>query len=252
AAIGFFGETKKGRTPDEIEFAFKLEIPNMLSYLAFLDANAFVPGIKDLVNGNKEHEIESYHEKIMKGKMAIESLAAYKKAKDAGNKDEALVFLKAFRENFKYFGYGYYFGKDINLLVPNVRLSFYSFHIMVILAAHFGLIFIFMLYFTMKNNIVKRKWLLWSALLTIPLPYIASEAGWVLAEVGRQPWVIQDLLPNIAAVSQIDASSVQITFFLFLVVFVALAIAEVKIMVTQIKKGPEPAVNSSSTNTEEG
>ncbi len=252
AAIGFLGETKKGGTPDEIEFAFKLEIPNMLSYLAFLDANAFVPGIRDLVNGNEERDIESYHEKIRKGKMAIESLAAYKKAKDAGNKDEALVFLKSFRENFKYFGYGYYFGKDINLLVPNVRLSFYSFHIMVILAAHFGLIFIFMLYFTMKNNILKRKWLLWSALLTIPLPYIASEAGWVLAEVGRQPWVIQDLLPNIAAVSQIDASSVQITFFLFLVVFVALAIAEVRIMVTQIKKGPEPAVNSSSTNTEEG
>ena len=109
---------------------------------------------------------------------------------------------------------------------------------MVILGGLFMLLFILVLYFTMKNKIENKKWLLWSALLTIPLAYIASEAGWVIAEVGRQPWVIQDLLPNIAAVSQIDASSVQITFFLFLVIFTALLIAEVKIMLTQIKKGP--------------
>jgi len=237
-AMGFLGETKKGGSPDEIEFALKLEIPDMLSYLAFLDANAFVPGIRDLVNGNEEHGIESYYEKIKKGRMAIESLAAYKKAKDAGNMDEARIYLTSFRENFKYFGYGYYFGKDINMLVPNVRLSFYSFHIMVILGGHFMLLFILVLYFTMKDKIENKKWLLWSALLTIPLAYLASESGWVLAEVGRQPWVIQDLLPNIAAVSQIDASSVQLTFFLFLVIFTTLFIAEVKIMLTQIKKGP--------------
>ena len=250
-AMGFFGETKKGGTPDEIEFAFKLEIPDMLSYMAFLDANAFVPGIRDLVNGNEERGIVSYHEKIKKGKIAIESLAAYKKAKEAENKDEAISYLKTFRENFKYFGYGYYYGKDINLLIPNVRLSFYSFHIMVGLAGHFVLLFILMLFFTMKNTIEKRKVLLWSALFTIPLAYVASEAGWVLAEVGRQPWVIQDLMPNIAAVSKIDASHVQITFFLFLVIFVALAIAEVRIMVTQIKKGPDAPVDLSSTNSKE-
>lgn len=245
-AMGFFGETKKGGSPDEIEFAFKLEIPDMLSYMAFLDANAFVPGIQDLVNGNEEHGIESYHEKIRKGKMAIESLTAYKKAKDAGNKEEAIIFLKAFRDNFKYFGYGYYFGKDINMLVPNVRLSFYSFHIMVFLGGHFMLLFILVLYFTMKNKIENKKWLLWSALLTIPLAYIASESGWVLAEVGRQPWVIQDLMPNIAAVSQIDASSVQVTFFLFLAIFTTLFIAEVKIMLTQIKKGPAAKIEQQS------
>lgn len=248
-AVGFLGETKKGGTPDEIEFALKLEIPDMLSYLAFLDANAFVPGIRDLVNGNEEHGIESYYEKIRKGKMAIESLAAYRKAKDAGNMEEARIYLKSLRDNFKYFGYGYYFGKDINMLVPNVRLSFYSFHIMVILGGHFMLLFILVLYFTMKNKIENKKWLLWSALLTIPLAYLASESGWVLAEVGRQPWVIQDLLPNIAAVSQIDASSVQLTFFLFLVIFTTLFIAEVKIMLTQIKKGPAaPADQQSQIN----
>ena len=72
--------------------------------------------------------------------------------------DEARIYLTSFRENFKYFGYGYYFGKDINMLVPNVRLSFYSFHIMVILGGHFMLLFILVLYFTMKDKIENKKW----------------------------------------------------------------------------------------------
>ena len=81
------------------------------------------------------------------------------------------------------------------------------------------------------------KWLLYVGIWTIPLVYIASEAGWVLAELGRQPWVIQDLMPTLAAVSKIDTSSVQITFWLFAITFTALLIAEIKIMLTQIKKG---------------
>ncbi len=224
---------------DKVDVAMKMELPSMLSFLAYGDFNAFVPGIKDLVHGNEERGIESYKTKTEKGKMAIEALAAYKTAKKSGDNETAEANLKIFRENFKYFGYGYYFGKDVNLLVPNVKISFYSFHIMVMLGTFFILLFVLVLFFTMKNVIEHKKWLLWVALWTIPLAYVASEAGWVVAEVGRQPWVIQDLLPSIAAVSQIDATNVQITFFLFLVVFVTLAIAEVKIMVTQIKKGPE-------------
>jgi cytochrome d ubiquinol oxidase subunit I len=77
------------------------------------------------------------------------------------------------------------------------------------------------------------------ALFTIPLAYLATQAGWVLAEMGRQPWVIQDLLPTMAAVSHIDTSSVQITFFLFAVLFTALLIAELSIMFKQIKNGPK-------------
>jgi hypothetical protein len=64
---------------------------------------------------------------------------------------------------------------------------------------------------------------------------VIASAGWIVAEVGRQPWTIQNLLPNIAAVSQIDAYSVQITFFLFLIIFTTLLIAEIKIMLSAIK-----------------
>jgi cytochrome d ubiquinol oxidase subunit I len=76
-------------------------------------------------------------------------------------------------------------------------------------------------------------------LLSVPLTYIASEAGWVLAEVGRQPWIIQELMPVSKAVSQISPGSVMVTFILFAVLFTALLIAEVSIMLKQIKTGPK-------------
>ena len=110
---------------------------------------------------------------------------------------------------------------------------------MVGLGFYFLAFFILVLIFTYKNKIENKKGFLWLAILTIPLAYLASEAGWIVAEVGRQPWVIQDLMPNVAAASRIDATSVQITFFLFFVLFTALLIAEIKIMRKQISIGPK-------------
>jgi cytochrome d ubiquinol oxidase subunit I len=91
----------------------------------------------------------------------------------------------------------------------------------------------------MKNKWGNHKWLLWVALLTIPLPWIASQAGWIVAELGRQPWVVYELMPTIAAVSNLSPGAVQLTFWIFLITFTALFIAEIKILTTQIKKGPE-------------
>ena len=76
-------------------------------------------------------------------------------------------------------------------------------------------------------------------LLTIPLAYIAGQAGWVVAECGRQPWAIRDLLPTSAAISKLDVGSVQTTFFIFLFLFTVMLIAEIGIMIRAIKKGPE-------------
>ena len=73
----------------------------------------------------------------------------------------------------------------------------------------------------------------------VPLVYICSQAGWIVAEVGRQPWAIQDVLPLTAAVSRIDASAVQITFAIFAVLFTLLLVAELSIMFKQIKLGPK-------------
>ena len=71
------------------------------------------------------------------------------------------------------------------------------------------------------------------------LGYVASQAGWVVAEVGRQPWAIQGLLPVGVASTRLNVGHVQATFFIFLTLFTALLIAEIGIMVKQIKIGPE-------------
>ena len=110
---------------------------------------------------------------------------------------------------------------------------------MVALGLLFLAVFVLVGFFLWRKNIEKQKWLLWASLLIIPLGYVAGELGWVVSEVGRQPWTIQDILPVHVAVSAISASSVKTTFFLFLALFSALLIAEIKIMIKQINKGIE-------------
>ena len=133
--------------------------------------------------------------------------------------------------------YGYI--KDPAHLVPPVGLTFWSFRIMVGLGGYFILFFIVVLVLSRKDKLKDAGWLQKLALWTIPLGYIAGQAGWVVAEVGRQPWAIQDMLPVGAAISKLQTSSVQITFFIFLILFTIMLIAEINIMVKAIKKGPE-------------
>lgn len=74
---------------------------------------------------------------------------------------------------------------------------------------------------------------------SIPLGYLASQLGWVVAEVGRQPWAIQNILPVFKATSHLSVGAVQTTFFLFLVLFTILLTAEIRILIKQIKNGPK-------------
>ena len=226
------------------EYHMKFEIPKLLSILGYRNADAFVPGIEDIVNGYSYKDESgnqvtepSAEEKIRQGKIAIRSLGSYLDAKKAGNQELADSSLQVFEEHFKYFGYGYL--NHPNDIVPNVPLTFYSFHIMVALGFLFFGFFILSLILILKNTFHKQKWLLWIGVWMIPLAYLASQSGWIVAEVGRQPWVIQDLMPTVAAVSRLDASVVQVTFWLFAAIFTLLLVAEIKIMITQIKKGPK-------------
>ena len=114
----------------------------------------------------------------------------------------------------------------------------YSFHIMVILGSFLFAVLIFVLLLIYK----KKEWLTgswlvqWLCIVSIPLVWICSQAGWITAEVGRQPWAIQDLMPARAAISDISAGSVQLTFTLFAILFTCLLVAEVSIMLHQISK----------------
>ncbi len=225
-------------------YIFNLQIPKALSFLATRDLNGYVPGIKNLVEGGydtPEGKALSIQEKMDKGKVAIAALSDYRKAKKSGDTDQAVEARKVLDENFQYFGYGYF--KSPADAIPNVPLVFYSFRIMVILGGYFILLFAIVCFYTYKKKMAGAKWLQWICLWSIPLAYITSQSGWIVAEVGRQPWAIQDILPVQAAISDIDVSSVKLTFFIFLALFTVLLIAEIGIMVKQIKAGPEKIKN---------
>ncbi|UCH15924.1 MAG: cytochrome ubiquinol oxidase subunit I [Bacteroidales bacterium] len=226
------------------EYKFKIEIPKLLSYMARGNPDAFVPGVNDLIKGNPKNKIISAQEKIERGRYARDVLAGMKEAKENGNIQQyeelkSKFYNEDFKKNyFKYFGYG--FLNNTNSLIPNVPMTFYSFHVMVMLGFYFFVFFVIMLVSLYRGKIDRRRWLLRLAVITIPFAYIASQAGWIVSEMGRQPWVVQDLLPTVAATSYIDASTVQVTFWIFAVLFTALLAAEIKIMFKQIKTGPKP------------
>ena len=216
------------------DFVFALKVPKMLSYLANRNSNSFVPGINDLVDGNKEHGIIPISERMKFGKLAINAFKEYNNSEDAEIKEDAL---KTLEENFQHFGYGYL--PDKKSAIPNVPITFYSFHLMVSLGFFFIVLFGVFLFFSVKQKIESKKKWLKLAVWSIPLGFLASELGWIVAEVGRQPWTIQDILPTMASTSHLSASSVQVTFWAFAALFTVLLIAEIKIMLYQIKSGPK-------------
>ena len=122
--------------------------------------------------------------------------------------------------------------------MPPIGVTFYSFHIMV-LAGGYLLVFIAIaLFFAFKKpHLMQKKWMLWLGMVSIPIVWVCSEAGWVTAEVGRQPWIIEGIMPTRAAISDISVGTVQTTFWLFALVFTALLAAEVCIMLKCIDKG---------------
>ena len=227
-------------------FVFNITFPKLLSFLIDFNPDSYVPGIINIVQGGYDTpngKALSMEEKIQRGKTAIAALARYSEAKKANDKEVMKEAKQQLDENFAYFGYGYF--KSPADAVPNVPLTFYSFRVMIILAVFFLLLFIVVWYYTYKKKFAEAKWLQWLCLISIPLAYICSQAGWLVAEIGRQPWAIQDVLPVMTAVSKNYTASVQATFFIFLVLFTVLLIAEIGIMVKQIKGGPEKSNETS-------
>ena len=236
---------------NEDEAPLRIAMPNMLSFLATRDFHGYVPGIQQLWNGYEKPDgtrEPSFDEKIESGKKAITALATYRKAKAEGNEAEAAEASQVLEENFKYFGYGYI--KDKAELVPFIPINFWAFRVMVGLGALFILFFAVVLFLFYRTDFLKHKYLHIAAIVLVPLAYIASESGWLVAEFGRQPWTIQDMLPVSASVSNVTSGSVALTFFLFLVLFTTMLAVEISILLKQIKKGPEkeePTVEPSAS-----
>lgn len=228
---------------DMKDFAAHIEIPGLLSFLTGGDVDSYVPGLKDHILGNPSKGLVSVQQKMERGRTARDMLADYQQAVKANDVDR-ISELKgkmdnSFQENyFKYLGYASLDKPEE--AIPSVPASFYSFHLMVVMGFFFIFVFALAIFFLYKGTLSKNKWFLWICVFSIPLPFIASELGWVVTEMGRQPWIIQDLMLVNSGVSRLQTGSVVTTFILFAVLFTALLIAEISIMVKQINKGPEP------------
>lgn len=177
--IGILNPQKKSYDDGINPFLFKISFPNVLSLLADRSMDGFVPGITQLMEGGYETKdgtkALSAQEKIAKGQIAIKALADYRQAVKDKDEITASQHKKLLEENFSYFGYGYI--QDPSDLIPHIGLTFYSFHIMVILGSFFILLFALTSFLSYKNKFVSQKWLQWVCLLSIPLAYIAGQAG---------------------------------------------------------------------------
>ena len=215
-----------------------VEIPAMLSILATHDIDGYVPGINNILDGYTTPDGErhlSADEKIERGKTAIEAFSTYRALKES-DPAAAAIARQTLDENIDYFGYGYINSKEE--LVPPVPLVYWAFRIMVGLGGFLLLLMVVVLWLERRRRLADTALVQWVALLSIPLVYIAGQAGWIVAEVGRQPWVIEGLLPVSAAVSSVSVAAVQTTFWLFVAIFTLFLVIEMRIMIKAIKLGP--------------
>ena len=123
--------------------------------------------------------------------------------------------------------------------IPKVAPMFWTFRIMVAIA--FTLLFIFAatFYYTARRTIAEKKWLLRLALYCIPLPWIAAEMGWIVAEYGRQPWTISGILPTQLSTSNLAVNSVYLSLAGFVGFYTLLLVAEMYLMFKYARLGPQ-------------
>ena len=219
-----------------------VEVPGVLSILATHDIDGYVPGINDILDGYTTPEGERYisaEEKMERGKVAIEAFGEYRELKES-DPEAAAEARAVLDENIDYFGYGYIDSREE--LVPNVPLVYWAFRIMVGFGGLLLLLMFAVLWAERRKKLEGMRWLQWASLLSIPLVYLAGQAGWIVAEAGRQPWVIEGLLPTKAAVSSVSVAAVQTTFFLFVAIFTLFLAIEIRILIKAIKEGPKTEI----------
>ncbi|EGF89996.1 cytochrome d ubiquinol oxidase subunit 1 [Asticcacaulis biprosthecium C19] len=125
--------------------------------------------------------------------------------------------------------------------VPNVPLMFWAFRLMAGLG--FAFIALFALaFFMVTYDKVRQKWFLVLCIAALPFPWIAIEGGWLLAEIGRQPWAVEGVLPTFMGASSLTKTQIWITIVGFTLLYGGLAFIEIKLMIRAIRKGPYHSV----------
>ena len=216
-----------------------IKVPRMLSILATHKADGMVPGINDILNGYIGDDgvgVPSVAEKMEMGRQAIDALEVYRSLRDV-DPTLAAGAKQILEENVQYMGYAHLSAPED--VVPPVGVVFWAFRLMIGLGMLVALVLLLSLIAVWKDKLGAWKWLLWAAIVCIPLAYVTGQCGWIVAEVGRQPWTIQGLLPVNVAISSLSAGQVMTTFFIFLAVFALFLTIEIRIMLRAIGKGPD-------------
>ena len=235
AAFTLFGLPNE----ETMETDYAIKIPYLMGIIATRSFDTQVMGIRDII---AEDEL-----RIRNGMIAYGLLQQLR----SGQKDEATI--QQFEAVKHDLGYGLLLKKytddvtnaseeQIKMAardtIPPVATIFWSFRIMV--ASGFTMLIIFLLafYHCAKRQEYKKRWLLWSALFALPLPWIAAEAGWIVAEVGRQPWTISGILPTHLSVSSLSFDSVFNSLTAIIVFYTLLLIIEMYLMLRFARLGP--------------
>ena len=122
--------------------------------------------------------------------------------------------------------------------IPRVWVLFFAFRIMVAIGFFQIALFALCFYYTAKKTYATKRWLLRACVLSIPLPWIAAELGWVVAEYGRQPWAIAEILPTALGVSSLSAGQVMLSLTGFVVLYTVLLVVELFLMIRSVRRGP--------------
>ena len=225
------------------ETHFAVKIPAVMGLIATRSLTDELPGIKELV--------ESAKGRIAEGIIAYDAL---QQIRAAGAKGVAPEVTAAFEQNGASLGYALLLKRYLDDprqatpeqiekaawdTVPEVLPLFWAFRLMVGLGFFFILLTGVFFVLSARRNLLARPWLLKLAVLAIPLPWLAAELGWFVAEFGRQPWIIEGVLPTAAAVSSLGAGTLLLTIVGFVVIYTVLIIIEMGLMLKAIRKGPE-------------
>ena len=122
--------------------------------------------------------------------------------------------------------------------IPQVAPMFWAFRLMVGCGLVMALVFVLGVFFSVKKSLAEKPWFLKLTLMALPLPWIACEAGWFVAEYGRQPWTIYNVLPTHLSVSALGAGEVLASLIGFVVLYSALLVVEMWLMISFGRKGP--------------
>jgi len=223
------------------ETEYALQIPWAMGIIATRSLTEEVKGIKDLKEENRERilsGIKAYEvlDDVRNGTATAEQRTAFDQYKDSLG---YAMLLEPFTENVSNPSDAA-LQQAVDYSIPPVAPLFWSFRLMVVAGFIMLALFVCAFYYSTKHKITKPRWLLKSALYGLPLPWIACEAGWFVAEYGRQPWSIAEVLPVHTSVSNLAVSDVVITLVAYSAFYTGMFIIGFYLMKKFAKKGPVP------------